>query len=88
MTGRFDRRGRRTAAPPIPRCSPLLTVCFADAQTASAVSRSQLMQPPPPRFQGIDLAHYLIGKNNVFAFLRREVCFRVITINRRSLDRS
>jgi hypothetical protein len=58
-----------------------LTACFANAQTASAVSKPQLMQPPPPRFQGIDLTHYLIGKNNVFAFLRREVCFRVITIN-------
>ena len=40
-----------------------------------------LLQPPLTRFQGIDLTHYLIGKNNVFAFLRRKVCFRVITIN-------
>src|SRR4029077_8737646 len=39
------------------------------------------MQPPLTRFQGIDLTHYLIGKNNVFASHRREVCFRVITIN-------
>jgi hypothetical protein len=31
MPGRFDRRGRRTAAPPIPRCSPLADCLFCES---------------------------------------------------------